>query len=109
MDGKTRVIHAIEGKKLDRIPRLDSIWEDTVTLWEKDGYPEGADPVDYFDFDIIRMFMDVSQQFETRILKVEGEIVTIQDHYGYTAKRIMGKARGTQFIDNVTKDRVIWD
>jgi uroporphyrinogen decarboxylase len=109
MDGKTRVIHAIEGKKLDRIPRFDSLWEDTVTLWEKDGYPKGADPVDYFDFDIIRMFMDVSQQFETKILKVEGEIITLQDHYGYTAKRIKGKAIGTQFIDHVTKDRAIWD
>ena len=37
MTGRERVIAAIERKPLDRIPRYDGFWEDTLQRWESEG------------------------------------------------------------------------
>ena len=46
MDGLTRVRHAIERKPLDRVPRYDAFWEDTLaawrTPWRRASSPAGA-------------------------------------------------------------------
>ena len=37
MTGRERVIAAIERLPLDRIPRYDGFWEDTLLRWEREG------------------------------------------------------------------------
>jgi len=35
----------------DRVPMLDiTFWPDTLSRWRQEGFPEGADPADYFGF-----------------------------------------------------------
>ena len=37
MTGRERVIAAIERLPLDRFPRYDGFWEDTLLRWEQEG------------------------------------------------------------------------
>ncbi len=109
MDGRTRVIHAIERKPLDRIPRFDGLWEDTVTEWEAQGMPKGTDVAELFDWDIRCMFIDASMRAESKVLEKDGEFIVYQDRAGYTVRKIIGKSRALEFVDHVTKDRATWD
>ena len=103
-----------------RIPVHEDFWEDTLFEWKKQGLPEyvvqypdhkeGSQSItDYFDFDIARIFLDCSPRFEQRIVDRVGEFYTFEDRYGYTAKKSYGKSGSIHFLDNVTRDRDVWE
>ena len=102
MTSRERVIAAIEGKPLDRIPKYDAFWEDTLVAWQKAGLKlpepmtitvEGETKVirsgvdQYFGFDITPLYMDVSMRFPTGIIAEDEEMYTITDRSGYTVRR----------------------
>ncbi|HQE83710.1 MAG TPA: uroporphyrinogen decarboxylase family protein [Candidatus Hydrogenedentes bacterium] len=60
MDGLTRVRNAINRQPIDRIPRCDALWEDTLAEWQSQGMPRNTDPGEYFGWDIVDLFMDAS-------------------------------------------------
>ncbi len=108
MDSRTRVRHAIERKPLDRVPRCDSFWEDTLAAWREQGMPD-ASPDDYFDWDMRMMYIDASMRAEQKIIEANDAFITFQDRAGYTARKFRGKSRALEWIDHATKDRVTWD
>ena len=108
MDSKTRVCNAIERKPMDRIPRYDSFWEDTLIGWRTQGMPADRDPEDLFDFDMRMMHIDTSMRFEQKMLRTEDGYVTYRDRYGYTARKAINKSRSIGFSDHVTKDKATW-
>ena len=108
MDGRTRVRHAIERQELDRLPRFDSPWEDTLALWRQQGLPADVEPEDYFDWDIRLMGIDVSMRCEQKVVADDGEYVTVADRYGYTVRKAKGKARALGFTNQVTTDKDAW-
>jgi uroporphyrinogen decarboxylase len=108
MDSRTRVMNAIQRKPLDRIPRYDAFWEDTLTAWRQQGLPANVEAQDYFDFDIRMMFIDTSMRCEQRVLSQDADYITYQDRYGYTVKKAIGKSRSIGFSDHATKDRTAW-
>ncbi|NUQ63179.1 MAG: hypothetical protein HUU20_11935 [Pirellulales bacterium] len=108
MDGRTRIRHAILRRPLDRIPRYDSFWEDTLSAWLAQGMPTGAGPEDLFDFDLRIMNIDASLRCEQEILREDPECVVFRDRAGYTARKFMGKSRALEWIDHVTKDKQTW-
>ena len=102
MTGRERVIAAIERQPLDRIPRYDGFWEDTLERWEREGLRlpevkkilvEGQEksigrPVDlYFDLDMVQLFMDISMRFPTGVVADDGVKITVADRCGYTAQK----------------------
>ena len=109
MDSRTRVRHAIERKPLDRVPRFDSFWEDTIAAWVKQGYPKDVPPDDYFDWDFATMSLDISMRQEQRLLKDDGEFRTVQDRHGYTIRKAIGKSRTIEVLDHVTRDMDSWN
>lgn len=108
MNSRTRVKRTIERKPADRVPCYDALWEDTLTAWEAQGFPEGADPGEHFDWDIVMMNLDLSMRQEQKILSKEGQYVTVQDRCGYTIRKAIGKSRSLHFMDHVTKDKATW-
>ena len=46
---------ATSGGKSVRVGLYENIWPDTIRRWEQEGYPKGAIPDEYFDFDICRV------------------------------------------------------
>ncbi len=109
MDGLTRVRHAIERKPLDRVPRFDSFWEDTLTAWRGQGLPADADPDEFFGWDMRMMYLDASMRAEQKLLSEDGEFVVFQDRAGYTVRKMVGKSRALEWLDHVTKDKAAWD
>lgn len=92
MDSLTRVRHAIDRKPLDRIPRYDSFWEDTLTLWREQGLP-ATSPEEFFDWDLRMMYIDASMCCPQKILQSDESCITFQDRAGYTAQ-VRGQVPG---------------
>lgn len=108
MDSRTRVRYAIERKPIDRVPRYDSFWEDTLSAWREQGMPD-TPPDDYFDWDMRMMYVDASMRAEQKVIEQNDEFITFQDRAGYTVRKMQGKSRALEWIDHVTKDRAAWD
>ena len=109
MDGRTRVGNTIERRDVDRIPRYDSFWEDTLTEWRSQGMPVETDPQDFFDWDICMMGVDTSMRCEQRFVSRDDQYVTYQDRFGYTVRKTIGKSRSLEFSEHVTRDRETWN
>lgn len=120
MNSRERVIRTLERRRPDRVPMMDSLWEDTITRWHTEGLPQAAvsDDVfeeavgsipDYFDFDIDYVSIDASPRLEQKLLSDDGEYVIYQDRFGYTVKKAKGKSRTMHFMDHVTKDKAAWE
>ena len=54
MSNGREIIRAIIGEKRcpERMGLYEHYWDDTQREWENQGFPKGADPVEYFDYDI---------------------------------------------------------
>lgn len=124
MTGRERVIGAIERTPIDRVPRYDAFWEDTLERWEKEGLKlpqvkkimvDGEEksigrPVDeYFDFDLVQLFMDISMRFPTGVIEDDGVKITVADRCGYTAQKFKGRASSMHFISHMCQDPDDWD
>ena len=109
MNGQTRVQNAIDRKPIDRIPRCDALWEDTLALWREQGMPEEADPGDYFDWDIVDLFMDASMRRPAEVLESDGDFIVYRDPAGYTVRKFRGKSRSLEFLEHATTDKAAWD
>jgi hypothetical protein len=48
MTSAERFRRVFDHKHPDRLPILDSPWGPTWDRWRAEGYPEGADPADFF-------------------------------------------------------------
>ena len=108
MNSRTRVKNVLEGKPVDRIPKHDTPWIDTIRRWESEGLPVGADLVDFFDFDMLLIGVDTSMRCEQRLLSRDGDYEVTQDRYGYTVRIPVGVSRTFEVLDTVTKDRQAW-
>ncbi|MCP4645858.1 MAG: hypothetical protein GY851_35770 [bacterium] len=109
MDGLARVNAALDRRPVDRIPRYDSFWEDTLTLWREQGMPEDTPPEELFGFDIRTMSIDASMRVEQEIVERDGPFIVYKDRAGYTVRKIIGKSRALEFLDHVTEDRDTWN
>jgi len=109
MDSRTRVKNTIDRRPTDRIPRYDNLWEDTVARWKTGGYPTDVDPIEFFDWDIVTMGIDLSMRLEHRLISRNDEYEVVQDRYGYTVKRVLGKSRTMECLDHVTKNKEAWN
>jgi len=108
MTGRERVDHAIRRLPLDRVPMYDGFWTDTLSSWEAQGYPAGRPPHEVFDFDIVTMGFDTSMRCPQKLLKREGEFITVQDRHGFTVRKFERKDRAMEYLDHVTKDKETW-
>lgn len=109
MDGRTRVLNTLERRPVDRIPRFDSFWEDTLSAWRDQGMPPTTTPAELFGWDIDVMHMDASMRQEQRIVDQDDTFITYQDRAGYTVRKYAGKSRALDWLDHVTKDKATWE
>ena len=129
MNSKERVKKILAHEEADRIPLFDSMWEDTLTRWIKEGLtdevifkkPDKRGLVnifelqentvvlnDYFNFDFDRIYMDASMRFKARVISETEDKITIKDRYGYTVEKVKGKSRTMRFIEFVNKGPETW-
>jgi uroporphyrinogen decarboxylase len=75
MTSQERVRTAISRKQPDRVPVMDGPWGATVRRWEDEGLPRGADPADYFGYEIVRIGADCSPRFPVRTIEENEEYI----------------------------------
>ncbi len=126
MNSRDRVKLSIKHKEPDRLPIYDSLWEDTISAWVDSGAEDLISPGDMrfnhdktlniglslqnsFGYDINLLHLDNSFRLESRLLKSDGEKITIKDRCGYTAEKFIGKSRTLHMYDHVTRSREDWD
>jgi len=120
MESRERVIRTLEHRHPDRLPMMDSLWEDTITRWHGEGLPREAMSSDvfheaiggisdYFGFDVDYMSLDASPRLDQKLISDDGEYVVYQDRFGYTVKKSKGKSRTMHFMDHATQDRAAWE
>lgn len=124
MTSRERVIGAIERTPIDRVPKYDAFWEDTIPLYLEQGLklprkktiiingeekPIGNPIEDYFDYDIICMYMDVSMRFPSKLVSDENGLIVVEDQSGYTAKKFKGKASSIHFLSHKIEDEDDWN
>ena len=108
MTGRERVTCAVEHRTPDRIPIAEHFWEDTLSRWRSEGFPEGVSPDDYFDFDIIHLGVDPSPRFRAYLIDEDGEWRTLQDRFGYVVRMVKGKSRTMDYISHPVGNRDDW-
>jgi uroporphyrinogen decarboxylase len=109
LDSRERVIRTLRREHPDRAPVRDAPWEDTIARWHAEGLPQDVPLDDYFEFDFDSMSVDASPRFEQRLLSEDDEFQIYTDRFGYTVKRAKGRGGTMDFMDHVTKDRVVWE
>lgn len=95
-------------REVDRLPRHDAYWEDTLALWRTQGLGD-ADPLDLFEMDFDTMYLDLSPRFQQKVLAEDSQLITAQDRAGYVVRKFAGKSRSMEFLDHLTKDRATWE
>ena len=124
MNSRQRVIGAIERTPIDRVPRYDAFWEDTIELYINSGLklPEqktllvegkvrniGRPLEEHFGYDIQTLYMDTSMRFPARLVSDDGVKIIVEDRSGYTAEKFKGKASSLHFISHKVETEDDWD
>ncbi len=108
MTGRERVICSIQHRTPDRIPKDDSFWEDTLSRWKAEGLASDIALREQFGFDIAALSIDASPGFEVKLLSEDPEFLTLQDRFGYIARKVKGKSRTVDYVSYPVPDRNSW-
>lgn len=103
MTGRERFLAAIERRPMDRIPRADSFWEETLNEYGK----TSAELAAQFDFDTVMFALDNSMRFETKRIDL-GTQEEGWDRYGFHMKRNKGRST-LHYLDFATAEPGNWE
>jgi uroporphyrinogen decarboxylase len=93
----------------DRVPILDSPWESTWERWRKEGYPEGADPADFFGWDrVAGIKIDNSPRYPVRVVEETAEYKIQTTAWGTTLKTWKSKGGVPEFEHFTITDPDSW-
>ncbi len=99
-----------EHREADRVPIIDNPWAATLERWRKEGLPEKTNFIDYFDLDhIVRINVDVSPQYEVKVVEETEEYITKTTVWGVTNRNWKHAASTPEFLDFTIKDRASWE
>ena len=110
MNSRDRILAALEGKDMDRIPLLEiGFWPETIERWRNEGFPESILPEDYFKLDKITFFsFDGSLQFQEEIIEEDEAITIYNNSNGVTYKVFKNRSVSSLFIESKIKSLKDW-
>ena len=109
MTSQERFQRMFEHKPADRIPIIDDPWTSTIERWHKEGMPEDADFVEYFDLDrVARIVVDNSPRYKAETIDETDEYTVFSTPWGATLKKWKHITSTPQFIDFTIKSRDEW-
>jgi len=111
--GRQRILAALERRPTDRLPMLElAFWPETLERWHNEGFPRGADPVDYFGLDrvaCINDLFDPSFGLPERVLEETEEYRITVDRYGKTLKTWTHSYHPPAMLAPALRTREEWD
>jgi uroporphyrinogen decarboxylase len=93
----------------DRVPITDWFWESTLERWQSEGMPRDLDVVPCFGLDdIIKIEIDTSPRFETKVIEETDTYRIERDSWGITKKNFKPISATFEHLDHMVKDRASW-
>ncbi|MCG3125739.1 MAG: hypothetical protein CHACPFDD_00565 [Phycisphaerae bacterium] len=90
MTSRERILAALDRRTVDQLPMCETqFWPETLERWRCEGFPPGADPVEFFGLDPIACVNDLfdpSFQLPERLIEETDEYRVDLDRYGKTVK-----------------------
>jgi len=80
-----RIKALFDHREPDRVGKMDHYWWQALESF-KAGLPEGADPADYFDYDIRNIGFDQSLRLPSEVIEETDEYVVCRTNWGSTEK-----------------------
>lgn len=109
MNSRERIRCALEHREPDRVPIHDTLWEATVTRWNKEGLLCDIPADDYFGYEITRVCPDLGPQIGCEVLEEDEEYIIQRNLFGETVKNHRNRSTTPQVIDSPVKSRKDWD
>jgi uroporphyrinogen decarboxylase len=106
---RERVLAALNHKEGDRIPYSDNPWFTTLERWISEGYPEGVEPDDYFEFEIIQFHPDSSFLLAENIIEETDEYKIYYDCNGALRKDWKHRTSTPELINFSLTSRKKWE
>ena len=103
MTGRERFLGAIERTPIDRIPRYDGFWEETLNEYGKTPQELAQE----FEYDAVMFALDSSMRFPTRRIDL-GTQEEGWDRYGFHMKRNKGRST-LHYLDFATAAPEDWE
>ena len=104
MTSAERIRAALARQKPDRVPMCElTFWPETLQLWQQQGFPAGADPVDYFGLDRIACINDLfdpSFGLQPRVIEETRDYRIATDGYGKTVKTFLSSYNPPHTLDH---------
>lgn len=96
-------------KEPDRLPIYDSPWNSTWQRWRREGYPEGADPADFFGWDrVASIRIDNSPRYPVGVVEETDEYTIHTTAWGTTQKNWKSKGGVPEFEAFTITDPDSW-
>lgn len=111
MNSRQRILAALSGYELDRLPITEiGIWPETIQRWKKEGLPEQLSPADYFGFDKIDFYsFDASLGMQERIISEGPKEKIFSDADGCTYRMFTDKPGSPLLLESSIKGPNDWD
>ncbi|MFC1725875.1 uroporphyrinogen decarboxylase family protein, partial [candidate division KSB1 bacterium] len=108
MTSQERIRLALSLQEPDRVPIHDSIWETTVRRWHKEGLPEEQTPDDYFKFEIVQIYFDLSLQIKEEKIEETDDYIVIRTGNGALRKDWKNMTSTPEMVDFTVKNKDDW-
>lgn len=109
LSSKERVWRAIRHQPVDRVPCVDVYFmPETLRQWEREGFPEGASPNEFFDLDLVCIPVDCTAGMKEKLLDETDEYRIVTDSDGVTRKHWKIYSAAPQELDFPIKQPRDW-
>lgn len=106
---RERVWNALTGKPVDRVPCVDVYFlPETIRQWEREGFPEGAEPTDVFDLDLVCVPVDCTMGWQEELVDETDEYRIVTGADGITRKEWKVYQTAPQELDFPVKQPRDW-
>ena len=110
MTSRERISRMFEHREADRVPITDGPWAGTLARWKKEGMPDNTDWRDYLQVDKIeRIRVDISPQYEVKIIEESPDYVIKTTPWGVTMKNFKAADSTPEFLDYKVKTPDAWE
>jgi len=109
MNSRERIKITLAHKEADRVPISEWVWELTEERWHKEGIPENISVEDFFEFEMLVIYPDITPQFSLEILKETEDRVLSKNSFGETIMEFKDHRCTPQTVDSPVKSRRDWE
>lgn len=114
MNARERFDAVMHYQPRDRSPIMDfGFWEETLVIWQDQGYPAGADPDRFFGMDsqwtTCGGIVDLWPEFPLIVIQDKGDTEIVQQADGVIVERRKFLGSIPRHISHTLKDRATWE